>query len=130
MPVTDHEHELDGPVTLRRQPASLSNGHPGGSTSTRRSRSSAANAVTIPAWITGRSHPGCARSADRTCSGPVSKRSWSTWITTTRPDETGTRHARPGFSTSGAAPDAAEPDRAHRGHARVAPLTSGYVLRV
>ena len=34
MPVTDHEHELDGPVTLRRQPASLSNGHPGGNTST------------------------------------------------------------------------------------------------
>jgi len=33
------------------------------------------NAVTIPAWITGRSHPGCARSADPTCSRPVSKRS-------------------------------------------------------
>jgi hypothetical protein len=64
-------------------------------------------------------YPGCARSADPTCSGPVSKRSWSTWITTTGPDETGTRHARPGFSTSGAAPDAAEPDRAHRGHDRV-----------
>jgi len=32
--VTDHEHELDGPVTLRRQPARLSNGHRGGNTST------------------------------------------------------------------------------------------------
>jgi hypothetical protein len=32
--VTDHEHELDGPIRLRRQPASLSTGHPGGNTST------------------------------------------------------------------------------------------------
>jgi len=32
--VTDHQHEPDGPVTLRRQPASLSTGHPGGNTST------------------------------------------------------------------------------------------------
>ena len=32
--MTDHEHELDGPVTLRRQPASLSTGHAGGGTST------------------------------------------------------------------------------------------------
>jgi anti-anti-sigma factor len=33
-PMTDHEHELDGPIRLRRQPASLSNGHAGGNTST------------------------------------------------------------------------------------------------
>jgi hypothetical protein len=97
--VTDHEHELDGPVTLRRQPASLSNGHREATPAPPRSRSSAANAVTIPAWITGRSHPGCARSADPTCSGPVSKRSWSTRITMTGPYETATRHTRPGFST-------------------------------
>ena len=32
--MTDHEHELDGPIRLRRQPASLSNGHPGGNTRT------------------------------------------------------------------------------------------------
>jgi anti-anti-sigma factor len=33
-PVTDHEHELDGPVTLRRQPARLSTGHAGSGTRT------------------------------------------------------------------------------------------------
>ena len=32
--MTDHEHELDGLIRLRRQPASLSNCHPGGNTST------------------------------------------------------------------------------------------------
>jgi hypothetical protein len=32
VPVTEHEHEPDGPVTLRRQPASLSTGHAGGNT--------------------------------------------------------------------------------------------------
>ena len=32
--MTDHEHELDGLIRLRRQPASLSTGHAGGGTST------------------------------------------------------------------------------------------------
>ena len=73
VPMTDHEHKLDGSITLRRQPASLSTGHQEATPA--RSRSSAASAVTIPAWSTGRSHPSCARSADPTCLGPVSQRS-------------------------------------------------------
>jgi hypothetical protein len=58
-------------VVLRRQPARIVDGRPQGGYTDALS-SSAANAVTIPTWITGRSQPGFGRSAGRTRSRQAS----------------------------------------------------------
>ena len=98
--MAEHEHELDGPVTLRRQPASLSTGHAAGGTGT--FEIICRECGDDPGLDYREISPGLRRIRGPYLLRPVSKRSWSTWITTTGPDETATRNARPDFSTSGA----------------------------
>jgi len=83
VPVTDHEQEPDWPVTLRRQPGSLSTGHAEGDTSM--FEIICRSGVTIPRWIFGRFQRSSSSSADSTRLVTASPRLPGTTRSTTDP---------------------------------------------